>query len=181
MKALIQLGCLMFIFVLFSSCEPKYTYLSKEVEGEFVEAEIDGQLYRFTRHSPNSGYDFYASVIQISNVTIIQDQLLIGTYSEDGTKNMSIRVFNLWLDDSDLPLSVPIDLDGLTDPRATLTFQNDLTFNSENRAGVGRVQLTIEEWDSEDYLIGTFEGEISPETGIIQVVENGNFRIKVVK
>ena len=180
MKALIQLGCFLFLISLFFSCEPEYTYLAKEVEGEFFEAEIDGQFFRFTHHYPINSYSFLT--LSTIDSFVIQDQLFIGAISEDGTQSMSIRGANLRLLDTDFPFSVSDTLGGMDDPTITFTLEREITqiFFNELRES-GRVSLTVEEWDSDDYIEGTFEGTVIDENRNNKEVKNGHFRIKVVR
>lgn len=161
-----------------SSCEEEYFFYGKEIEGEFIEAEMNGQVIRMAAHDGYGSSDaYFFSTLQLQGDTV--DQLNLIRFSSNGTESFSIYGFNLRLLDSSFPLFIPSDPeDVFNEPYISFEYKQNRITDREIIFN-GTLDLTIDSWDEEDYMQGTFSGTVIATDGTTRTVENGTFRIQV--
>lgn len=162
----------------FFSCEEEYFFYGKEIEGEFIEAEIDGQLLRTTKSSVGINSNRYSfGPINFQNDTL--DQLVMIRLSDNGTESLSIFGFNLRLTETEFPLFISGDpFDPSIEPNIRLAYEQNRETDEEQIFN-GQLEVIIEQWDEENYLEGSFSGTVINLSGVARQIDNGSFRIQV--
>ncbi|MEM6965512.1 MAG: hypothetical protein AAF573_12145 [Bacteroidota bacterium] len=175
MKLIIQVLMMTCIIALTNGCTKEETLL--KTSGEFIEASINNDLIRYesTSASPYNNYYFYDTIIT-SVDTIIQDQLNLIRYADDGDKSFDIFITGRRLDKNEVPITLN---------NVSLQWRNHAAdiqniFGPGDGANYsGGADLVIEDWDENDFLSGSFSGNISTVTGKSLSVKNGKFRIQI--
>ena len=175
MKTLIPI-CFILLFLV--SCQKEDFVRGKVINGEFIEAEIDGQLTRLASIPAFGRYAYY-QVQRGVDSTIILDQMQLERVSENGNTSITLVGTNLNLLDASFPLEVSADqIFSGTEPFVTMILWQERISDSPPSSKSGSTNLTLLSWDENDILEGTFSGEVVG-SGAPTVVENGTFRIWV--
>lgn len=175
MKIFTQLLVAISIFTIFNSCKKDDILLN--TSGEFIEANVGNQFVRYESTNGNVfNNTYYNDTIFGISDTIIQDQLNLIRYAENGDKSFDIFILGRKLKRDD----VPINLANVELQWRDYTQDVQVVFGQDDNVNyTGRVDLVIEEWDENNFLAGSFFGDIGTKTGDELSVENGKFRIQI--
>lgn len=175
MKIITQLLFVISIFTLLHSCSKEENI---DESSEFIEAKIGNQLERYEYTDGNEFNNaYYNDTIVNNNGTFIQDQLNLIRYAEDQSKSFDIFILGRQLKKEDVPTTLNnVELQWRDyDNEVPVVFATDDDYNF-----VGNVELTIEDWDENNFLKGNFAGTIATKTGKELSVEDGKFRIQII-
>ena len=174
MKTTCQVCLLGLIVLLGLSCEEKFNAYGIELEEEYVEASFNGQLRRL-----NTVNSIEYSVLDTTASIINTDQLLLGRGSQNGDAQIQFHLIGWQIASAEFPLEVNLSS---TIPVAILWYferppdgRNAIFYEGT------ALDLTISSWDENDIMEGTFSGVLfAEEKGEIQL-EDGKFRLKIIR
>lgn len=166
------LSCLM-------SCEKEsYINLGHTLEGQYIQAEVNGEeLYLATTNGCVSGNKYFYA--ELANNPLPLDQLNMIRQSRDGKTAMHFYVSQGKLLQDEYPLIFEKGTYEAYCRHVELQYYENQGTSKEVKYG-GLVNMIIEEWDDEGFLVGTFDGIVFASGSKRKELRNGTFRIRIV-
>jgi len=162
---------ILFILIFIFSCK-KHKVKTEliHIDGEFIEANIGGDFFHFTGHSGFGNFNIYNQ-----NLVSQINRLDMSRLSDDGIQALTLIVFGDDLKKENIPLALTLPYPSSS---TSVQFQLYDYDDSDNQRG-GNLSLTIDKWDDDNYLEGTFEGQAFHFESSIPYDVTGKFRIQV--
>jgi|GEM_PF-3682115 len=171
--SLLVLGCI-------SSCEKEaHIRLGHTLEGQYIQAQVNGEeIYLATTNGCVSGNQYYYE--ELPNNPIPLDQLNMIRQSRNGDKAMHFYVTQGKLLEDEFPLIFQEGVyEGFCRHVELQYYENQ--GSSKEIQYTGLVDMSIDSWDDEDFLQGTFEGIVRAPGSKWKEIKAGAFRIKVLR
>lgn len=170
--SMVALNCLL-------SCEKEsHVMLGHTLEGQYIQAEVNGEdIYLATTNGCVSGNKYYYTEFVDNPLPL--DQLNMIRQSRDGRTAMHFYVSQGKLRQDEYPL---IFEEGVYETYCRHVelqyYENQGTAKEIKYSGL--VNMIIEEWDDEGFLLGSFDGIVRATGSKWKKLEDGAFRIKII-
>ncbi|NRB47349.1 MAG: hypothetical protein HRU41_06725 [Saprospiraceae bacterium] len=160
------------------SCEKEsYVSIGHTLEGQYIQAELNGEeIYLATTNGCIHGNKYYYA--EYPNNPLPLDQLNLIRQSRDGKTAMHFYVSQGRLLQDDYPLIFEEGVHETYCRQVELQYYENQGTSKEVKY-CGLISMIIEEWDDEDFLIGTFDGIVRAPGSKWKEIKKGAFRIKV--
>ena len=163
-----------------SACEKEsHISIGHTLEGQYIQAQVNGvDVYLATTNGCISGNQYYYAEFPDNPLPL--DQLNLIRQSRDGKTAMHFYVSQGQLLQDDYPLIFEAGVYEAYCRHVELQFYENQGTSKEVRY-VGLVNMIIEDWDDEDFLVGTFDGIVRAPGSKWKELREGAFRIKVIR
>ncbi len=178
MKTFVYSFLSMAAFSCLLSCEKEsHISIGHTLEGQYIQAEVNGEdIYLATTNGSISGNQYFYQ--EFPNNPLPLDQLNMIRQSRDGKTAMHFYVSQGQLLQDEYPLIFEEGVYEAYCRHVELQFyENQGTAKEVKYCGL--VNMIIEEWDDEGFLVGTFDGIVRAPGSKWKDLKNGVFRIRV--
>lgn len=167
-------ACYLLMLLWCFACEEKFDFTRKEIEGEFIEATIAGVTYNFTHANAFDPNDFLIDTNRLSNtITLFRSDV-------DDQQFIEISLFDL----DPLTTDFPVELVQTPNqsPVLMLFSDNGNRFSNPDELFASQgLTVQILNWDEDSFMEGNFSGVLFSRAVGDELVENGSFRIRVLR
>ncbi len=163
---------------LLSACEKEsYVRIGHTLDGQYLQAEVNGEdVYLATLLGNSFGNIYYYA--ELPNNPLPLDQLNLIRQSRDGKTAMHIYVSQGRLLQDEYPLIFEEGVHEGYCRQVELQFYENYGTSKEVKY-CGMINMIIESWDDEGFLVGTFDGIARAKGSRWKELKNGSFRIRV--
>lgn len=177
-----------FVYAIFSlgllcclaACQNEYHItVGNTLEGQFIEAEIAGvKHYMATTNGCSSSNRYY--YLDAPELTLPMDQLNVMRQSKQGDRAIYFYALQGRLLQEEYPIFYQAEELAAYCRHVELQYYENQGSKKE-RIYTGLVNMTLNDWDEEGFLDGSFDGVLRSEGGEVKEIKNGLFRIRVFK
>lgn len=162
------------------SCQEEFhTTIGHTLEGQFIEAEIDGvPHYLATTNGCSSANKYYYQ--DAPELEFPLDQLNVMRQSQQGDRAIYFYVLQGRLLQDEFPIFYEAEELTAYCRHVELQYYEEKGSKRE-RVYKGLVNMILQDWDEEGFLTGSFDGVLRSEGGDLKKIDDGAFRIRVFK